>query len=163
LTAAAHRLRAVLVAEIVLFSLASLIHRGILARGFEHTKAAIAEGIIALVLAIGLAITVYSPNEGRAAAVWTQGFALLGVCVGVVMIMIGVGPRTGLDYWDSRRDGGDAARRVGNRQAPSLQGPQVRPFDTVNRRCRAVPSPPNNHNPRGDLPCPSQNAPSPSC
>ena len=98
MTAAAHRLRAVLVAEIVLFSLASLIHRGILARGFEHTKAAVAEGIIALVLAIGLAFTVYSPNEGRAAAVWTQGFALLGVCVGVVMIMIGVGPRTGLDY-----------------------------------------------------------------
>ena len=98
MTAASHRVRAFLVAEIVLFSLASLIHRGILVRGFEHARAAIAEAIIALVLAIGLAITVYSPNEGRPAAVWTQAFALLGVCVGIVMIAIGVGPRSGLDY-----------------------------------------------------------------
>jgi hypothetical protein len=92
------RLRAFLVAEIALFVFASLLHRGILAHGFEHSKAAVAEGIIALVLAIGLAILVYSPSEGRPAALWTQGFALLGVAVGLVMIAIGVGPRTGLDY-----------------------------------------------------------------
>lgn len=98
MTAASNRLRAILVAEIVLFSLASLLHRGILARGFEHARAAVAEAIIALVLAIGLALTVYSPNEGRPAALWTQGFALLGVCVGVLMILIGVGPSTALDY-----------------------------------------------------------------
>jgi len=98
MTPASHPLRAFLVAEIVLFALASLLHRGILAHGFEHAKAAVAEGIIALVLAIGLAISVYSPSEARPAALWTQGFALLGVCVGVVMILIGVGPRTGLDY-----------------------------------------------------------------
>jgi hypothetical protein len=98
MTAAPNRLRAFLVAEILLFALASLLHRGILARGFEHAKAAVAESIIALVLAIGLAISVYSPNEARAAALWTQGFALLGVCVGIAMILIGVGPRTGLDY-----------------------------------------------------------------
>jgi len=95
---ASNLLRGFLVAEIVLFALASLLHRGILARGFEHSKAAIAESIIALVLAIGLAISVYSPNEARPAAQWTQGFALLGVCVGAAMIVIGIGPRTGLDY-----------------------------------------------------------------
>ncbi len=95
---ASNRLRAFLVAEIVLFALASLLHRGILAHGFEHARAAVAESIIALVLAIGFAISVYSPSEARPAALWTQGFALLGVCVGVAMILIGVGPRTGLDY-----------------------------------------------------------------
>ncbi len=44
------------------------------------------------------AICVYSPNEARAAALWTQGFALVGVCVGLIMILIGIGPRTDLDY-----------------------------------------------------------------
>ena len=96
--AAINKLRVFLAAEVALFALASLLHRGILANGFEHARAAVAEGIIALVLAIGLAINVYSPSEGRAAALWTQGFALVGVCVGVIMILIGVGPRTGLDY-----------------------------------------------------------------
>jgi hypothetical protein len=96
--AAANRLRALLVAELVLFALASLLHRGILANGFQHARAAIAESIVALVLAIGLAISVYSPNEARPAALWTQGFALLGVCIGIAMILIGVGPHTGLDY-----------------------------------------------------------------
>ena len=98
MTRNATRLRVFLIAEIALFALASLLHRGILASGFEHARAAVAEGIIALVLAIGFAVSVYSPREARVAALWTQGFALLGVCVGVVMIVVGVGPRTGLDY-----------------------------------------------------------------
>lgn len=97
-TAPLNRLRSFLAAEILLFALASLLHRGILARGFPHAKAAIAESVIALVLSIGFAFTVYSPTEARTAALWTQGFALVGVCVGVVMILIGVGPRSGLDY-----------------------------------------------------------------
>jgi hypothetical protein len=97
-TATLNRLRSFLAAETLLFALASLLHRGILARGFQHAKAAIAESVIALVLAIGFAFTVYSPTEARTAALWTQGFALVGVCVGMVMIFIGVGPRSGLDY-----------------------------------------------------------------
>ena len=98
MTSATTNLRTFLAAEVVLFALASLLHRGIVARGFQHARAAVAEGIIAVVLAIGLAICVYSPSEARVAALSTQGFALVGVCVGVVMILIGIGPHTGLDY-----------------------------------------------------------------
>ena len=98
MTSATTKLRTFLAAEVVLFALASLLHRGIIARGFEHARAAVAEGIIAVVLAIGLAICVYSPSEARAATLWTQGFALVGVCVGLVMILIGIGPRSGLDF-----------------------------------------------------------------
>jgi hypothetical protein len=98
MTPTLNRLRGFLAAEIVLFVLASLLHRGILAHDFQHAKAAIAESVIALVLAIGFAFTVYSPKEARTAALGTQGFALVGVLVGVVMILIGVGPRSGLDY-----------------------------------------------------------------
>jgi hypothetical protein len=98
MTSASTKVRTFLAVEVVLFALASLIHRGIIARGFEHARAAVAEGIIALVLAIGLAINVYSPSEARAAALWTQGFALVGVCVGWTMILIGIGPRASLDY-----------------------------------------------------------------
>ncbi len=116
MTSATTKLRTFLAAEVVLFALASLLHRGIIARGFEHARAAVAEGIIAVVLAIGLAINVYSPSEARAAALWTQGFALVGVCVGLAMIFIGIGPRTGLDLrhpcgngvdLDHRADGGE--------------------------------------------------------
>ncbi len=98
MTSATIRLRSFLAVEVALFVLASLLHRGIIALGFEHARAAVAEGIIALVLAVGFAICVYSPSEARAAALWTQGFALVGVCVGLIMILIGIGPRTGLDY-----------------------------------------------------------------
>jgi len=98
MTSATTKLRTFLAAEVVLFALASLLHRGVIAHGFQHARAAVAEGIIAVVLAIGLAINVYSPSEARPATLWTQGFALVGVGVGLAMILIGVGPRTGLDY-----------------------------------------------------------------
>ena len=132
---ASNRLRAFLVAGITLFALASLVHRGILAHGFEHSRAAIAESIIALVLAVGFAISVYSPKEARAAALWTQGFALLGVCIGIVLILMGVGPRTGLDYGIhavmalTLLDGLVTARRVRDEPGDVAPHAPVRPKD----------------------------------
>jgi hypothetical protein len=84
-------------AEVLLFGLASLAHRGVLLAGFEHARAAIAEAVIAAVLAIGLVVCIAKPLVARAAALAVQAFALLGVCVGLAMIAIGVGPRTGPD------------------------------------------------------------------
>jgi hypothetical protein len=90
-------LRILLAAEVALFALAALVHRGVLVGGYEHTRAAIAEAVIAAVLAAGLMLSLMRPWSIRAYALLVQGFALLGTLVGVVMIAIGVGPRTAPD------------------------------------------------------------------
>jgi hypothetical protein len=91
-------LRTYLLLEVMLFAAASLLHRGLLVRGFEHFQAAVAESVIGLALSVGLAVAVYRPGAARTAALWAQGVALSGVVIGLVTIIIGVGPRTPLEY-----------------------------------------------------------------
>lgn len=86
-----------LLAETILFALASLAHAGRLLHGFEHARAAIAEAVIATVLGLGFLIALVRPVFARRTAIGVQVFALLGVLVGVLMIIIGVGPGTALD------------------------------------------------------------------
>jgi hypothetical protein len=80
------------------FAVASLIHAGILARGYEHTKASIAEGVIGAVLLLGFLATFVAPQSSRRIGLGAQAFALLGTLVGIFTIIIGVGPRSTLDY-----------------------------------------------------------------
>ena len=84
--------------EVLTFGLAASIHAGLLMSGYEHRQAAIAEAVIAVVLLTGLLVSMGAPRFSRGVALPAQGFALLGTCVGIVMIAIGVGPRTGLDF-----------------------------------------------------------------
>jgi hypothetical protein len=91
------KLLAFLAVQVALFALASLAHRGVLLNGYEHVRAAIAEAVIAAVLAAGLLLSLMRPWSARAFALAAQGFALLGTLVGVTMILIGVGPRTAPD------------------------------------------------------------------
>lgn len=86
-----------LVAEAILFGVASLVHAGVLVSGLEHASARTAEGVIAVVLLLGLIGTVAAPGRTRAFGLGAQGFALLGTLVGLTMIAIGVGPRTPFD------------------------------------------------------------------
>jgi hypothetical protein len=65
-----------------------------LIQGYEHPQAQIAEGVIAIVLLAGLALTWIRPMSVRAVGLAAQGLALLGTLVGVFTIAIGVGPRT---------------------------------------------------------------------
>jgi hypothetical protein len=83
--------------EAILFALASLTHGGKLFHGYEHTRAAIAEAVIAAVLALGFLIALASPAMASRTAMLVQAFGALGVLVGLVMIAIGLGPRTLLD------------------------------------------------------------------
>ena len=97
MTNSASKLPLFLAIEVAIFALASPVHRGVLVSGYEHDKAAIAEAVIAAVLAAGLMLSLMRPWSARAYALVVQWFALLGTFVGVAMILIGVGPRTAPD------------------------------------------------------------------
>ena len=89
--------RGFLTLEAAIFAIAVLIHTGVLMRGFEHTKAGVAESVIGLVLLAGLAATVVAPAASRTFGLTAQGFAFAGTLVGLFTIAIGVGPRTAFD------------------------------------------------------------------
>ena len=84
-------------AEVVVFGVASLMHRGLLVEGYTHAEAATAESVIAAVLAAGLISSIFLPASSRRIGLIVQGFALLGTMVGLFTIAIGIGPRTPLD------------------------------------------------------------------
>ncbi len=91
------RTRAFLVIEILVFGAAALIHFGVLLNGYEDGAAGTAESVIAAVLLAGLLLGLLRPAATREAGIGSQGFALLGTCVGLVLVLSGVGPRTMLD------------------------------------------------------------------
>ena len=76
------------------FVFAGLVHFGVLARGYEHGSAAIAESVIGAVLLVALTLTWVLPAWARALGIAAQAFALLGTLVGAFTIALGVGPQT---------------------------------------------------------------------
>ncbi|HEU4631097.1 MAG TPA: hypothetical protein VFS08_15200 [Gemmatimonadaceae bacterium] len=86
--------RAFLIGEALAFGTAALVHRGVLADGYQHRNAFIAETIITAVLVAGLVAGWLAPRRAWAAAVAAQAFALVATSVGIVTIAVGVGPRT---------------------------------------------------------------------
>jgi hypothetical protein len=90
--------RIILALEAAAFAAAALVHSGMLVRGHEHWKAATAESVIAVVLLAGLLATVVDPRASRGIGLAVQAFALLGTAVGIFTIVIGVGPRSALDF-----------------------------------------------------------------
>jgi hypothetical protein len=80
-----------------LFVAAALVHAGILFAGYEHGRAATAEGVIGTVLALGLVASLMRATPAPVPALVVQGFALLGTLVGAFTIAVGVGPQTRAD------------------------------------------------------------------
>jgi len=89
--------RRFLLVEAATFIAAAAIHGSWLISGYEHREARIAESIIAAVLLGGAAIVWARPAWTRSVGLFAQGFALFFTLVGVTMIAVGVGPRTGPD------------------------------------------------------------------
>lgn len=90
-------IRLFLLATAAIFAAAALTHFGVLTTGYEHQRAATAETVIGSVLLLGFLLTLVLPGSTRVIALAALAFALLGTLVGVVMVAIGVGPRTGPD------------------------------------------------------------------
>jgi hypothetical protein len=91
------KVRLLLLVQTAVFLAAAFTHSGVLVSGYEHRQAATAESVIAAVLLLGWLASWLSPRRTRAAGLTAQAFALLGTIVGVIMVAIGVGPRTPLD------------------------------------------------------------------
>ena len=90
-------IRLFLLIEVVAFGVAALTHLGFLFPGYAHHRASIAETLIAIVLLLGLLVSLGSPASIAAVGLWTQSFALFGTLVGLFTIAVGVGPRTRAD------------------------------------------------------------------
>lgn len=80
--------------EALAFAGAALVHYGVLLPGSAHLRAAIAESVVALVLAGALVLSRAHAGCPRKLGIIAQGFALLGTCVGLFTIAVGVGPQT---------------------------------------------------------------------
>lgn len=101
--------------EWVAFIAAALTHFGVLVRGYEHQKAGTAESVIALVLLIGLILSLIRPHSTRGIGLAVQGFALVGTLVGIFTIVIGIGPSDNSRYHLPHRHSccvGESAGRV---------------------------------------------------
>lgn len=88
------KLLVLLAVETVLFLAASSVHAGMVLAGYEHSPAATAEGVIGVVLALGLIGSLMRPDPQPVLALLVQAFALLGTLVGAFTIAVGVGPQT---------------------------------------------------------------------
>lgn len=89
-----HKVRVFLIAEVIAFTTACLIHLGWLMDGYAHQRASIAEGVIAFVLLIGLILSFITPALTFKTGLAVQAFALLGTLVGILTIVLGIGPQT---------------------------------------------------------------------
>jgi len=87
-------IRVLLFFEAATFVFASLIHSGVLITGYEHPKARIPEGIIAVVLLLAAVSIWIRPEWTRKAGLAAQAFAFLGTLIGLFTVVIGIGPNT---------------------------------------------------------------------
>lgn len=83
-----------MLSEALLLGLASAVHAGRLVPGYAHAQASTAEAVIATVLVLASVETWLRPDDARRAAIFGQGFALLGVLVGLGTVVVGIGPHT---------------------------------------------------------------------
>jgi hypothetical protein len=76
-----------LVAEAIAYATASLIHAEVLLPGNPDPAASTAEGIIAVVLVAGAAVSWLRPAWTRLTALLVQGFALAGTSIGLYLFV----------------------------------------------------------------------------
>lgn len=93
----ARTIRFLLILQAVAFGAASLVHAGVLMTGYEHRQASIAEAVIGGVLFVAFLVSLATPAWTRLVGLAAQGFALVGTMVGILTILVGVGPQSTFD------------------------------------------------------------------
>ena len=91
------RIAIFLLAEAIVFTVAALIHAGLLIEGYEEPEARTAESVLATVLLLGFLVAWRRSTWAKTAGILTQGFALIGTSIGHFAIMVGLGPQSILD------------------------------------------------------------------
>jgi hypothetical protein len=91
------RVRSFLFLQIAIVLSMVSIHFGLLLGGYRHGSAGTAELLIAAVLVAGLLLTWTPRPWSRRAVAAAQSFGIVGVLVGLLTIVVGIGPRTMLD------------------------------------------------------------------
>lgn len=86
-----------LLAEASAFAIASLVHVGLLAEGYEHRDAVIFESILGSILFLGYLVARVHPTWVRRTGIAVQGMALFGTVIGRFSVIAGDGPWTILE------------------------------------------------------------------
>ena len=73
---------------------ASAIHSGYLVEGYPHDGAALPEAVIGSVVLVGLALSWLRRPWGRRSLIGGLAFGLAGSTLGLVLVIIGVGPQS---------------------------------------------------------------------
>lgn len=90
----AARFAAFMLIEAASFYFVALVHFGTLVPGHEHALARAAETVIASVLVLGVLGTWIAPAYARSIGFAVQAFAFFATVVSLLMIAVGVGPRS---------------------------------------------------------------------
>lgn len=80
--------------EAASFLIAALAHHGVLVPGHEHALARAAELLIGSVLALAALASWLLPDHARRIGFIAQAFAFFATVLGLLMIAIGIGPRS---------------------------------------------------------------------
>jgi len=87
-------IRLLLFGEAIVFLIAAFVHTGLWIDGYRHREARIAESVLAGALYVGLGLSWWRPLWARTAGLAVQGFVLVGTLIGMLTIVVGVGPQT---------------------------------------------------------------------
>lgn len=91
-------IRSFLVAEGSLFLFGIVLHLGLIDPAYEHARTVAAEFVIAAILFGGLGLSLTRDTSPRLIGLIVQSVAVIGTALGWVMIAIGVGPRSVVDF-----------------------------------------------------------------
>lgn len=91
------RIRLFLIFEGAVFFTAAIFHSGLLSSAYQNLPSAIVEVLLTAAMAGAFGISLTRPRQTRLASISVHVGALLLTLVGIIIIAMGIGPRTAPD------------------------------------------------------------------